>query len=380
MDERLGPRTLLHVFTGFGIGGAQVRFTAVANHFGRRYRHLIVSMNPDQTARERLADGLDIGFPAVPVRQGETFGNLRPFRRALRALAPDVLVTHNWGSMDWAIANLVARVRHIHIEDGFGPDERDRQIRRRVLTRRLILRQSMVVLPSRTLERIATDIWRLPRRRLRYIPNGIDLSRFAARPDPSVAARFPGEGPVIGTVTGLRPEKALDRLLRAFASLAQPTRLVIVGDGPERGKLMQLAAGLGVAERVSFTGHVTQPAMLYAGFDIFALSSDTEQMPLSVIEAMAAGLPVAATEVGDVRLMLASENAAFIGPKEDQALARSLDALLADPARRALIGAANRAKAARDYDETAMFAAYGALFDGAGAGQDTGPWRQARKE
>jgi len=131
-----------------------------------------------------------------------------------------------------------------------------------------------------------------------------------------------------------------------------------------------------VANRVSFTGHVAQPATLYAGFDLFALSSDTEQMPLSVIEAMAAGLPVAATDVGDVGLMLAPENAAFVGPKDDRALARSLDALLADPASRARIGAANRAKAARDYDETAMFAAYGALFDGPASG----PWRQARNE
>ena len=88
MDEPLRSRTLLHVFTGFGIGGAQVRFAAVANHFGRRYRHLIVAMNPDQTVRERLADpDLHLEFPAVEVRHGGRSAILRPFRRALRALA-----------------------------------------------------------------------------------------------------------------------------------------------------------------------------------------------------------------------------------------------------------------------------------------------------
>ncbi|MGA9867102.1 MAG: glycosyltransferase [Acetobacteraceae bacterium] len=368
--------TLLSVFATFATGGPQVRFAAVANHFGRRYRYLIVAMDGVTTARERLDPDLHLEFPAVEVRHGRTLGNLPPFRRMLRALRPDVLVTHNWGSIDWAIANLAAGVRHIQIEDGFGPEERDRQLPRRVLIRRLVLRRSTVVFPSRRLEGIATEIWRLPRRRLRYIPNGIDLSRFAAAPDPVIAARFPGEGPVIGTVAGLRPEKALDRLLRAFTFLAQPARLAIVGDGPERAGLERLAAELGVANRVSFTGHVARPATLYAGFDLFALSSDTEQMPLSVIEAMAAGLPVAATDVGDVRLMLAPENAAFVGPKDDRALARSLDVLLADPASRARIGAANRAKAAREYDETAMFAAYGALFDGPAGG----PSRQARNE
>ncbi|MGH7210972.1 MAG: glycosyltransferase, partial [Acetobacteraceae bacterium] len=191
--------TLLSVFATFATGGPQVRFAATANHFGRRYRHLVVAMDGVTTARERLDPDLNLDFPAVEVRHGRTLGNLPPFRRMLRALRPDVLVTHNWGSIDWAIANLAARVRHIHIEDGFGPEERDRQLPRRVLIRRLVLRRSTVVFPSRRLEGIATDIWRLPRRRLRYIPNGIDLSRFAAAPDPTIAARLPGEGPVIGT-------------------------------------------------------------------------------------------------------------------------------------------------------------------------------------
>jgi glycosyltransferase involved in cell wall biosynthesis len=95
-------------------------------------------------------------------------------------------------------------------------------------------------------------------------------------------------------------------------------------------------------------------------------------MPLSVIEAMAAGLPVAATDVGDVRLMLAPENGRFVGPKDAGEMAASLVALVADPALRARLGAQNRAKAARDYDQEAMFAAYAALFDG--------PAYQARSE
>lgn len=375
MNERVTP-TLLHVFPGFGIGGAQVRFVSIANRFGRLYRHIVIAMDGGYAARDRLADGLDIGFPSVPVRRGTTLGNLRPFHQALRGLRPDVLVTHNWGSMDWAIANLAVGVRHVHIEDGFGPDEKDHQIRRRVLARRLLLRRSIVILPSRTLERIAKDVWRLPSGRPRYIPNGIDLARFAGTRDRAVAATPPGGAPTIGTVTGLRPEKRLDRLLRAFAAIAAPARLVIAGDGPERAALERLAGQLGIAARVSFIGHVDDPAPLYAGFDVFALSSDTEQMPLSVIEAMAAAKAVAATDVGDVRFMLASDNSAFVGPRDDAALTRSLSALLADPELRARLGAANRAKAARDYDQEAMFAAYGAVFDGA----CTGPARQARKE
>jgi len=97
---------------------------------------------------------------------------------------------------------------------------------------------------------------------------------------------------------------------------------------------------------------------------VFALSSDTEQMPIAVIEAMAAGLPIAATDVGDVRAMLAEANGPCIVPRDDTALASSLAALLGDAALRTRIGAANRARALEAFDQERMFAAYAALLDG----------------
>jgi glycosyltransferase involved in cell wall biosynthesis len=222
-----------------------------------------------------------------------------------------------------------------------------------VFARRLLLRRASVVVPSHTLHAIATGIWKLPR--VRYIPNGIDLSAFAVPP-------VRGEVPVIGTVAALRPEKNLARLLRAFAATTRPARLVIAGDGPSRAGLEALAGELGLGERVCFTGYVAAPHTLYPGFDIVALSSDTEQMPMAVLEAMAAGLPVAATDVGDIRAMLAPENAALLTPRDNAALAAALDVLLGDAGLRARLGAANRARAEAEYDQAAMFAAYEALF------------------
>ena len=363
------PRTVLSVFATFAVGGPQVRFAALANRFGRRYRHLVVAMDGNEACRERLSPALDVTFPSVAFRKGATLANLRGFRAMLKAWRPDVLVTNNWGSIEWAMANLPRVVRHVHIEDGFGPEERDSQIPRRVWTRRLALHWSTVALPSQTLTRLATEVWRLPRRHIHYIPNGIDLTRFSDARDARIAAGWVGTGPVIGTVAALRPEKNLQRLLRAFALVAQATaaRLVIVGDGPERPALEALATELGLGGQVSFLGHVTDPAALFAGFDVFALSSDTEQMPISVIEAMAAGLPVAATDVGDVRAMLAGENQVAIGPRDDDALAKAMLMLLENAPLRARIGAANRAKAIAEFDQERMFAAYAALFDRASA-------------
>ena len=87
---------------------------------------------------------------------------------------------------------------------------------------------------------------------------------------------------------------------------------MLIGDGPERDALQALAQELGVAERVHWAGHVAEPASLIKAFDIFAMSSDTEQMPISLLEAMAAGLPTAATDVGDIKAMLPEQAARFV--------------------------------------------------------------------
>jgi glycosyltransferase involved in cell wall biosynthesis len=352
------PPLVLSVFATFAVGGPQVRFAALANHFGPAWRHAVIAMDGRYDCTQRLAPELDVIFPGIQNPRRTVLANVARFRRLLGDLAPDVLVTHNWGSIEWVLANLTSvRARHVHIEDGFGPEEADGQLRRRVVARRLLLRDSTVVLPSLTLLKIARETWRLPT--ARYIPNGLDLARF----QPVDAA--PHGPPRIGTVAALRLEKNLARLLRAAKLLLAQGRsfsLTIVGDGPERERLGALAAELGIGEAVDFTGAVPDPAAAYRDFDIFALSSDTEQMPLSVLDAMGAGLPVAATAVGDVPQMLARENQPFLCRRDDAALAEALARLLSEAGLRRRVGAANRLKAERDYDQDRMFRRYGELL------------------
>lgn len=365
MNARQEPRPagvplVVHVFPTFAVGGAQVRFAALANRFGRDFRHMIVALDGVTTCRERLDPDLDVSFPVVEAPKNAMFANARRFRRLLREWRPDVLVTGNWGAIEFALANLPPVTRHLHVVDGFGPEEQQTQIRRRVLIRHLALRWGLVIVPSRNLERIALGTWKLSRSVVRYVPNGIDLVRFSA------TGGAGNDPPVIGTVAALRPEKNIGRLIRAFAAITRdrPARLAIAGDGPERAGLEALAESLGVAPLVSFLGHRTDTPALYRSFDLFALTSDTEQMPLSVIEAMASGLPVVATDVGDVAAMLAPANAAFVTARDDAAVAGALTALLSRRETWPAIGAANRAKAERDYAQETMFAAWRALWSG----------------
>jgi glycosyltransferase involved in cell wall biosynthesis len=354
-----GPAPLiLHAFPTFAVGGAQVRFAAIANHFGVEFRHIVVSLDGDLACRERLSPNLNATFPPVAATKHAMLSNTWRFRRLLHDWKPDVLVTYNWGAIEFALANVIPLTRHLHVVDGFGPEERNTQIPRRVRMRRFALSRTPVLLPSRNLVRIARDIWKLPSKVIRYVPNGIDLARFAT----DGGQRGAGE-PVIGTVAALREEKNVARLVRAFARLPAG-RLVIVGDGPQRPALEALAGSLGVSDRVRFAGHHQDTSPFYASFDIFALASDTEQMPLSVIEAMASGLPVVSTAVGDVPVMVATQNQPFITPLDDVALAEALATLASNPDTRRAVGFANLAKAQRDFDQAAMFDAHGALWRG----------------
>jgi glycosyltransferase involved in cell wall biosynthesis len=357
---------LLHAFTSFGVGGSQVRFSRLVAAFGPKYQHVVAAMDGNYDCQSRIPEQCQVKyFEDMRPQQSGTLAKVLYFRRLLRKLRPNVLITYNWGAIEWAIANAFSIVRHVHVEDGFGPEERSIRLRRRSLARRVLLKSSALVVPSQSLRRIALEEWRLPPRQVYYIPNGIDCDRLNALMANRPAECSFGEGPVIGTVAGLRPEKNIERLIRAFCLVASscPCRLIIVGDGPERRRLEALSIELGFADRIHFFGHVESPESVYRGFDIFALSSDTEQMPLSVLEAMAASLPIAATDVGDIAKMVAPSNRRFVSAHSAAELAAHLKALLADADERVRLGRDNHDRTRKQFTQDAMVDAYASLFD-----------------
>lgn len=367
------PRHLLHVFATFAVGGAQVRVCDLINHFGEKYKHTIVALDGDHSCRSRLRADLDVKCVTPDYDKRRPLATLRVFRRALRRLRPDVLLTYNWGAIEWGLVNWFGdSCPHLHAEDGFGPDEATGQKPRRVWARRVILsRARRIVVPSRLLEKIAREIWHFPASRVTYIPNGVNLeeyARHAAQPDPA-ASLLTWEGLTVGTVATLRKEKNLPRLLRVFVQATAnrqgpPARLVIVGSGPEHAALSRLVAEEKLDDKVILLGHQNNPAATVRAFDVFALSSDTEQMPISILEAMAASLPVVGTDVGDVREMIAPENRPYLSPVADERqFAQNLEALLQDAALRADLGSKNRLRCEAQFDKNKMFAAYERLYD-----------------
>ncbi len=353
-------RHFLHVFPSFDPGGMEVRAAMVIDLLPAPDRHTVIAMNGRHGARARIRRA-QVTLAEPPPRRG-FLGTARAMAARVRALRPDLVLTYNWGSIETVLGCVLAGHRAlIHHEEGFGADEAQHFKRRRAWARRLLLRRAAaVVVPSRVLERIARERWRLSAARVRYLANGVDLARFAAR-GPTERGEV-----VIGCVAHFRPEKDVPALVGAFARCAERgrARLHLVGDGPQRAAAEDLARTLGVADRVRFLGALADTAPAYADMDVFALASRTEQMPLVVLEAMAAGLPVVAPAVGDIADMVAAGNRDLIVPPGDPAaLAAALDRLIVDPARRARLGAANRATCAERFALGERLRAHLALYD-----------------
>ncbi len=368
MTDAKAPVRLLHLHSSFSLGGKEARAVRLMNLMGPRARHTILSAVPEAMgARAAIDPAIDVEFPvdAPPLHGKPGLARYRDLARYMQRF--DLVLSYNWGAMDGVMAHRVlAPFRDlpplIHHEDGFNEDESVRRNWKRSAFRRLALPTAeALVVPSALLERIAADEWGA-RRRTVLIRNGIDVEAYGAEPSAAIPGldRRAGEV-VIGTVAGLRKVKDLPRLVRAVATLPTDVRLVIVGEGPERAAIAAEAAGCGIADRLVMPGFMAHPARWIGHFDLLALSSASEQAPIAVIEAMAAGLSVVSPDVGDVAAMVAPDNRSFIAADET-GLRAALAQLTADSDLRARIGAANRRVAAERFDESTMVAAYENLY------------------
>jgi L-malate glycosyltransferase len=341
------------------------------NVFGDRASHTILSAMPDALgARDAIDQGIKVNFPgeAAPALHGKPSPSR--YRDLARYMAQfDLVLTYNWGAMDAVGARRLfpkGCPPLIHHEDGFNADEVVKLNWKRNAFRRLMLPSAhRLVVVSERLEGIARDVWKQPTGRIMRIPNGIDTALYSSPPKPDAIPGFRREvdDMIVGTLAGLREVKNLPRLVRAVATQPPHVKLVIVGEGPERGVIMAEAERLGSADRVIMPGFVAHPHRYVGLFDIFALSSDSEQFPISLVEAMAAGKPAICTDVGDVMAIVSKENRTFIVPAHDEdGFAAALGKLVNDASLRATLGQANQLLATATYDEATMIARYAKLY------------------
>ena len=357
---------LLHVLSSFDSSGEGMRTARLINAFGKGVEHVIVSAEAGaygaSTAIDRgIAVTYTTDFPSL--MGAPTPGRLQRLAKAMRSY--DLILTHGWGAVDAVMAHTLFGEFHglsplVHHEDGLGSAEK----RSRTWYRRIALgRASKVIVSSRQLEAIARESWQIPAAKVKCVANGIETAACGRKPKPDALPRVikrPGER-WLGTLAKLTPDRNVPRLVRAFAELPEEWQFVIVGEGPESEAIRDEALRLDVAHRVHLPGPVTDPATVVGLFDMFALSSDSDQ--ISLAQAMAAGLPIASFSAGEVAELVAEENHPFIVPSGDEhALGSALAALAEDEVLRRRVGDANRRRAKTEFDVKTMVATYRGVY------------------
>lgn len=360
---------IAHVLPSFQMGG-QERVALDLARTQRREGHHVVAFALDPRAGGEGA--LAPAFRAADV-EARTVAKGRGFRpdlvlRLAVHLARgrfDVVHTHNPLPLTYAApAGKLAGAVVVHTKHGENPD----RSRRVLLRRAAALFADAFVAVSPTTADAALDTRDVDATKLRVIPNGIDVARFGRDPDARRRVRrelrIPDDAWVVGTVGRLASEKNQVLLVRALApSLWERARLVIVGDGPEARALETAVAQAGAGRWVHLTGARADVARLLEAFDVFALPSLSEGLPLVILEAMATGLPVVASAVGGLPDVVAPGETGYLVPSGDErALREHLLALAADPRRAQAMGARARELAAAHHSLERMSGEYMELY------------------
>jgi len=356
------PRwSIVHVLSSYGVGGQErVALDLAAGQVERGHAVDVISLagEPDGPL---AAQFVEAGVAVHRVAREDRLDPVLIVRlaRVLRRIRPDLVHTHNPVPLIYGVpaARLVGAAA-IHTKHGRNPGTRAERILRRGAARLV----GAFVAVSETTAAQAREQRDCPPARLRVIPNGIRLGRF--RPDPAVRAAvraelgIPADAWVVGTVGRIDEFKNQGLLVDAAAArLSERYRVVIVGDGPMREELARRAPAF-----VTLTGRRMDVDRLLPAFDVFALTSKSEGLPLVVPEAMAAGLPVIATAVGGLPDVVDDGVTGYVVPVDAIAVTAALDRLAGDhPGARAM-GARAREVALARYAADRMLDDYLALY------------------
>jgi len=310
------------------------------------------------------------GFPVICLNAPEAWSPATIARVAetLRREQVDVVHCHNRKALLYGgLATLLApRSRLVYTKHGASHWDGGATAQ---LGRLVMRRARAVIAVSKDIERGVLEGNWAERGRLHTVLNGVDLEQFRPRQDLNAVRQsigIPLSSRVVGTVARLSPEKDQASLLAAFARIApvnSDARLLLVGDGPLRAALEAQARELRITERTHFLGERKDVAELLGSMDVFCLPSLTEGTSLTLLEAMATGLPVVATSVGGTPEVVASDaSGLLVEPGRPDQLAEALFQVLQSEALAQRFGAAGRAIVGARYSMQSMVERYAGIY------------------
>lgn len=336
-----------HLITGFDIGGAERMLSRVLPRLAD-FRHVVISLRSDGPMRQVYeAAGLETAMLSM-----RNLADLRAawrFWRLVRRYHPAVLTTYlihadifgrifgKLSGIPVIVSSLRARFRNFELRGLLGVAKFfDRWV-------------NQYVAVSEEVKRFYVEDLQFPPHKFTVVTNGLTPSEWPtviAQAERLTAIRefgFSPEAMIIGTVSRLRPEKGVDRLIAAMAKLHdQQSQCLIIGDGPERERLEALAKELNVTQRIHFLGDRTDVRSLLLVCDIFVLPSLFEGMSNALLEAMASARPIVVTDTPENREVITDSTGCLVDTSQPEILAQTIDDLLMDSSKRSQLGQAAR--------------------------------------
>ncbi|MGQ9503345.1 MAG: glycosyltransferase [Thermogutta sp.] len=360
---------IVQVLHSLECGGAERLALRLAQGLLPNYRTTFICLD----ARGPLATEAEQSSFDVHVlyrRAGLDWSCQRRLRHLLRQIPPAVVLAHQYtpffySSLARGLCSSppIIFVEHgRHVPDPWKPH--------RIFANRLLLRRSDIVIAvADSVKRAVISKEGIASKRILVIPNGIDPAPyFAAAANREAIRRQLGladNDVAIIQVARLDPLKDHDTAITAVEQLAHDrVRLLIVGDGPEETRIRHRVKQSAIRERFRLLGYRRDIPNLLAAADIFLLSSVSEGLPVTILEAMAAALPIVATDVGDVSKAVADGTTGFlVPPRHPEALAKALERLCASPQLRRQFGQAGRDLLMAQFTEKMMHTAYRKLIE-----------------
>ena len=377
MRRRLDRRpVVVHVMHRFDVGGMENGIVNLINHMpADSYRHVIMALTEVTDFRQRIRRD-DVEFIALNKKPGHAFHLYPRLYKLFRQLRPAVVHTRNIGALEIAVPAWAAGVSaRIHGEHGREFDDLDGSNKKNQWIRRIYRPfVTYYIALSRDLEHYLTDAVGIPPGRVAQIYNGVDAERF--RP---AVPRTPIEGCpfgdhehwLVGTVGRMQAVKNQVALATAFVIALQKTpelrqvlRLVMIGDGPLRTESIALLEQAGCADLAWLPGERSDVPEIMRGLDCFVLPSLAEGISNTILEAMASGLPVIATDVGgNAELVEHSKTGLLVPAGDAEALAEEIVILARQRDTARTMGSTGRTAVEQRFSMAAMVRQYQDLYD-----------------
>ena len=384
MTEVVDHRPLIaHVMYRFDVGGLANGIVNLINHMPRdAYRLVVIALTEITDFRRRIVRD-DVQFIALNKHPGHALWMYPRLFRLFRELRPHIVHTRNLAALELAVPAWAAGVAfRIHGEHGRDVGDLDGSNKKFQWVRRLYRPfVTYYIALSHDLAHYLTDRVGVGRNKVCQIYNGVDAQRFYPADRRQAMTGCPFDDPdlwLVGTVGRMQTVKNQTDLARAFIevlrlvpALRKRLRLVMIGDGSLRQPVQALLEEAGCADLAWLPGERGDVPDVLRGLDCFVLPSLAEGVSNTILEAMACGLPVIATDVGgNSELVDDGSTGILVPPGNVPALAAAIAGLADDGKRAAAMGRAGRQRVEREFSLAAMVDQYRTLYDRCQPGRD----------